>query len=454
LPFWDEDAVRDVLSKVFGDELGVYDFGDLKKKPAKRELRIVAADIKNSKPITYKDDDVPVVNAILDSCGIPFYFRVRGKHHIVDGGICENLPIELLEDGVQEYGPILAIGFERRPSGTPESLVKFMSALLDTAMNHSMHRARARIPSEYLFEVKPEFGTFDFADAIERGFGEYYIAERGRATEFFRPLIDRLMKRSAFPVRLQGHPWSRGDRETMHKLGDLWREVFSKRLLTYHSVDYVVQANSLFTEGHPLHGQPDVITSRASVTPVEWPYICHSYAFAISPPASGAQALAPDTADDDTSLVERSWTVSDSGGNPIQTTFMAALDRSHPIDRRMLLFFSPLLEPDGPHKPPYTAEIRDLGKDILGPLVREGQDYLELVFDRAKGPVTDVRLMVHIPTNGPKLRVQPDDVSRAHGAVTLRQLEMPPPPAGFEAYGIAAKGFPGDKVLRMDIFRA
>ncbi len=67
-----------------------------------------ATDLGSRKPFPARDDQ-DVVQALMDSCGLPFFFRTwaRSGSTIVDGGLCENLPTDLLAEGVEQYGKVL-----------------------------------------------------------------------------------------------------------------------------------------------------------------------------------------------------------------------------------------------------------------------------------------------------------------------------------------------------------
>jgi len=86
------------------------------------ELRILRSDIKNHK--SYKDDEKseqPLISSLVDSCAIPFVFRVPSKDRknqlntpfIVDGGLFQNLPIKAATEKLTPNQYALGFSFER-----------------------------------------------------------------------------------------------------------------------------------------------------------------------------------------------------------------------------------------------------------------------------------------------------------------------------------------------------
>jgi predicted acylesterase/phospholipase RssA len=82
-PMLDEGPLRELLADLFKDY------------PTLETLRlppfIVAADLGKGETKTYPDGEI-LVNAVMDSCGLPFFFRApnnMGLSNFVDGGLCE-----------------------------------------------------------------------------------------------------------------------------------------------------------------------------------------------------------------------------------------------------------------------------------------------------------------------------------------------------------------------------
>ncbi|MBV8842273.1 MAG: patatin-like phospholipase family protein [Bryobacterales bacterium] len=162
---WDTQPIRKALTEIF-KTCGKVDFGQL-RIPA----TVVASDLTTSARMDYSKGDI--VSALLHSCALPFCFRVwnsKGNDNpvIVDGGICENLPAEVLQDEADRWGQVVGLSF--MPQASPEppaSLLDFSRALLDTAINNSMTRAKLRLGLSRVHEIQTDLNTFDFDRALK-----------------------------------------------------------------------------------------------------------------------------------------------------------------------------------------------------------------------------------------------------------------------------------------------
>jgi predicted acylesterase/phospholipase RssA len=173
--FWSTDGIREELLKLFQkSQTSVTTVGDLAKPPG-IPMYITATDIKNS-TLNISSDSAPIVNALLDSCALPIVFRAvcsGGDSNILDGGICENLPSDLLQKHISTDGPILGFSFKPKPGHTPQNPLEFCKALLDAAINNSMARAKQSLGSS-VFNIDTDIDTFDFERALSDGLKAEY----------------------------------------------------------------------------------------------------------------------------------------------------------------------------------------------------------------------------------------------------------------------------------------
>ena len=137
-PFWNAEPLRRVLAKLLAPHARL---GDLKIP-----LVIVASDLTNMQPCVYAEPSEPLLSSLLDSAGIPFFFRTPpadgdAYRVIVDGGVCENLPCDQLEYST-DLGEVVGISFAASRLGAPISgSLAFSRALFETALNASELRA-------------------------------------------------------------------------------------------------------------------------------------------------------------------------------------------------------------------------------------------------------------------------------------------------------------------------
>jgi predicted acylesterase/phospholipase RssA len=151
-PLWSSKPLRDLLSRLFGDSGAPSTLQEASKHGI--DMRIVASDLSNGQKIVYSGD-APLMNALLDSAGLPFCFRTwtkSGSAVVVDGGICENLPSEELEEFSKKDGPVVGISFVDKERAFVEDIVGFSKSLLNTAMTNSERRARYRL-GESVFNI-------------------------------------------------------------------------------------------------------------------------------------------------------------------------------------------------------------------------------------------------------------------------------------------------------------
>jgi predicted acylesterase/phospholipase RssA len=164
-PLLDESALAELLSTLFRG------FPTIDSLP--RDAFIVAANLTTGQEVRYtRGQNTPLVSALLDSCGIPFMFRAPNNlsnNQNVDGGICRNLPTELLSSD-PTFGPVLAVSFleDDRPKLSPANFAELAMAVMNTAISNSIWWAKADLKKlkGSVHEISSEVGTFDFAKAL------------------------------------------------------------------------------------------------------------------------------------------------------------------------------------------------------------------------------------------------------------------------------------------------
>lgn len=199
-PLFEEEQLRTFLEEVFGA---------LTMKQLRIETFLVAADIGNGGPKVYSKSLTPetkVVDALLDSCGLPYFFRAPrnlGAGAYVDGGVCENLPSDLLfgeqskrKEVLEKFGPVIGISFheENEDRIAPGAgVLEFSMALVNTFISNSVLRAKNSIGVEAVFPIKTHIGTFDFHEALTDGLkSDHYGRVQADARDWFEILTKTL----------------------------------------------------------------------------------------------------------------------------------------------------------------------------------------------------------------------------------------------------------------------
>lgn len=109
-----------------------------------------------------------IADALTSSCKIPFVFaNFKSDKELsqayVDGGLCENLPVEPLLAGKADFGPVIAIGVSSKPGSWPAKNAKeYVGQLFDIAINNSVKRAERFVGQENVHHVVSQLNTTDF----------------------------------------------------------------------------------------------------------------------------------------------------------------------------------------------------------------------------------------------------------------------------------------------------
>jgi predicted acylesterase/phospholipase RssA len=365
-PFWNAGPLRQWLTKLLAGRETIGDLGI--------PLIIVASDLTNMQPCVYDAPDEPLVNAIMDSTGIPFFFRTPPAHGeyrvVVDGGICENLPSEQLKNE-PEAGEVVGITFSVSRSRPPlTTFADFTGALLETAMNASVLRAQLELGCNN-FVIRTDAGSFDFARAFEIGLGAEYRETRLMAERFFREYAERAARPPnpvAFPQRRL--------RDVTGALRSMYERQHEPVRFEVLSVRMIVTGGS---QAKPDRRGPDdirhEIVFRATAAPID----CYRIKL--------TQAAAPD-------LQKSQCEVFDCSNLPVAFDLVPIPDPYDDAREYLLFFASPILP--GDPRSPVTLRVRDAVAGALR-VVSEGRDELLTSATRADRPVPRVEIVVHLP---------------------------------------------------------
>ncbi|HJQ39364.1 MAG TPA: patatin-like phospholipase family protein [Thermoanaerobaculia bacterium] len=367
-PFWNANPMRRWLTKLLAgrDRLGDLDI----------PLVVVASDLTNMQRCVYEAAEEPLISSVMDSAGIPFFFRTAPSRAdgfarvVVDGGICENLPAGELTNA-PELGEVVGIGFSTSRSREPlTTFAAFSGALLETAMNASVIRARTELGANN-FVIRTDAGSFDFRRAFETGLGAEYRETRLLAEQFFRGFAQR----SARPATQVLFP-QRRLRDVTDALRTMYEKQHEAERFEVLSVRMIVTGAS---QARPERRGPDdirhEIVFRASDRPI------HCYRIKLTP------AAAPDLQKSQCEVFGR-----DAVAVPFD---LVPIPDSIDDAREYLLFFRDPIVP-GDARAPVTLRVRDAVAGVLC-LAAEGRDELLTSATRADRPVPRVEIVVHLP---------------------------------------------------------
>jgi predicted acylesterase/phospholipase RssA len=367
-PLWGTDQLRSQLKDIF--KRHTHKDG-LKIKDLKPEVLVTHTKLNDRRRDVHGPEDF-VVDALLDSSGIPFCFRTwKGpKANIVDGGISENLPVEILtQRSKAEDGRIIAISFEPNLPAEPTNLAQFSMALLDTAIDSSMANARFRLGSESVLSLPQPVGTFEFEKALVEGLDGQYDEVMRLTREFLDTVIDP--NESAI-----GDPWADQNVHNLLTLGEVFNAQHRPTKMRYRKQRLEVIANSLRDPNNP-----DAIDYSTEFDTTEHPIYCHSIALA--------------TTEHKTYINKSQWRLYDPQNKEVKILHVPMKDPTAPHLRSLLLFFVPVL-PAG--SGPYTLNVRDAVKDAMAPLRGPAHsDELAISPRRALGKIGKIEFVIHLP---------------------------------------------------------
>lgn len=428
-PLWNDDFLRSELARFLELEAKVYTFEDLTNKK-QIKVFVVAANLTDSVKVVH--GLVPtenVVESLLDSCGLPFCFRIwskAGSRVIVDGGICENLPSDELEDETKD-GPIIGVSFYPVRGRSPITLKNFSIALLDTAMNNSMTRAKVRL-GERVFSISTDIGTFDFARALNEGLGDKYELVKVAADKFFREFVSAQRNKK---VTVSPAAWEEQNTLMMSTLGEVYKKQHEPTKLRYKHCSLFVEANSLSGD----LSQEDYVNYGMTFETLDDPIYCH----AVSLSETEHQAI----------FGQSELSVLDEAGRAVEIRKVPIRDPTTTTGTRLLLFFLPALRPNSGT---YTLEVKDAVRDVAGRL-REGRwDELSFMPLRASGTIDKVDLVLHWPKASGDVRMVPKAGKFQGRQMTPLELGNYPYRTGYRALGWTGEGVPSDREFGVDLF--
>jgi predicted acylesterase/phospholipase RssA len=411
-PLWSTTHLRSSLEDIFTRHT---------KKPTLRikdlqlEVLVTHAKLNSRRRDVHQPDDL-VIDALLDSSGIPFCFRTwKGPHaNIVDGGICENLPVEILAQRSQPAdGSIVAISFEPSLPTEPTNLAQFSMALLDTAIDSSMANARFRLGAESVLSLPQPVGTFEFEKALKDGLDVRYDEAMRLTKEFLDTIIDP--NESAI-----GDPWSDQNIQNLLTLGEMFNMQHKSSTMKYRKQRLEVTAYSL--KDPTMRDQIDYSTQFDTV---DNPIYCHSIALA--------------TTEHKTYINKSRWRLYDPKNSPVKILHIPMKDPTAPHLRALLLFFVPIL-PAGTG--PYTLIVKDFVKDVVAPLRTppKYEDELAIKPRRTHDKIDKVEFVIHIPEEYEKATMLNKSGENWGRAVDSPEVTKDQPPGfrslGWEGYDI------------------
>lgn len=379
-PLRSQKQLRDWLDSIFDTkELQI---GAISKE-SKIGLIIPSTDLAEAKAIPEAQvKDVKL--AILNSTNIPFFFGAwktpSGRY---DGGLCENLPVDLLREEIEEYSEnIIAISFEPLTGRSPSGTLSFALSLLDSAISTAERKTRLSLHPANIHYIDTSIGTFDFEDAFRSGLNDKYELAYIRATQWIANWV-RFKKDGKRQLKVD--PWLEENPTAqflLRQVGKVYRDIEQKKLIRYLSCRFSIYCNSLRQPGDPWHDVPDT---------AEVQFVFHTERDSVASLRMGLFNI-----DSGSLFVERTASIQLFGPNGkhriIETPVRCEDDDLR--SRSLCLFFDPPLEPG---TGPYTLNFIENAQRLMQDLVKKGEDIIAYVPLRGSGPVGKVEYIFGYP---------------------------------------------------------
>lgn len=364
-PIYDEAELRRFLEGLFTHDGRRFDrFAQLR-----RPVMLTASDLLNSQKIVAGAASDFVIQRIVDSCALPFAFRTaRVGGTVVDGGICENLPVDELIAEQATLGRVLGFSFDHPPGGDPpQGFLCYAIALLNTAINNSMQRAARTIGEDRVFRIQTRFGIFDFRDALADGLADdHYQRVRSQCRDWLHDMVGRA--RVAEPGAqtemltpsarlLPAHDLA----ERIHAVHQ--RQQFPGNFRIARSA-LIVTANCLLSDNDARSELPDGIVQEVELHPQGRPL--HSFSLCLK--SSGTSPVQGAT----------TWRLLDASGQPCDYTAIPVCRRDDAGQElhQMVFFFHPPLECGD--KAPYRLVQSNGQFNTLRDIAASGSDWLRM----------------------------------------------------------------------------
>jgi predicted acylesterase/phospholipase RssA len=442
-PLLNREPLQELLKTLFQG----YNTVEALKIPTK----ILAADIvKGGAHVFCKE--APLVPAILDSCSIPFIFKAwrnMEMSRFVDGGICANLPTEVLADEEEEFGQVVAISFDTEVEpARPKSVIDFTKALVNTTINNSIERAKVQLGRNAVHSIKTDINTFDFLGALQALDTDHYELVKLRCEKWFRslPSVGEGTNRQQLMI---GSPWGGKDpmiRDLMMKVAMLEDAQSKDVTLRVLRSTVIATAYSALDDEAPYSRFPDPVRCE------------HELDVSLQPLPSFRLALGTDQHPGGPA----EWIVKDARGWARKCIVL-------PMDRKatglwpsndditefahaneIALFFTPPLLPGSDGGGPYRVIQQYSVPNAMGSLKENGRDYLWFR-NRQRFPVQRVDLVLYVPKSfsqcKPAQYTESKIKLREGQPMSPEELNEYDPPPGFQSVGWSAQDVqPGEAV--------
>lgn len=249
------------------------------------KLIISSSNIDKAEGEKFFDKD-PFIRSIVNSCALPFIFRSTSdlkNNPYVDGGLCDNLPAEILSENKEDFGEILAISFKRTPDPFEKptfknSTLDYLLKLFDASMNNNIMRTKQILGDSNFLNIDSTLNTLDFKSALT----QHYKKDESEAiieTETFKEIKSKVgrwidghtkIHNTRSNYTLGGLTGMLTPEENMFTLGRLYKKHFNKSDWHFAKSSLIVYADNIQQNNE----QFDRIDRKFQICPGDLPIEC------------------------------------------------------------------------------------------------------------------------------------------------------------------------------------
>lgn len=396
---------------------------------------IIATDILNKRRVVYKSDGGSnniITDCLVDSAALPFIFHSPGKFSsIIDGGICDNLPIS---DFINEEHSdrVIAISFE--DSGArkePDHALEYAKAIVDSSISHSVERSCKALGDQFVYRIKTTIGTFDFERALTDGLSSEKGSEYNRIKSEVFEWLDRLHRLGHFSSSTKQIDLTSFEAKFYSRiLGKIYENHYRNSDIKFHKSAMIVTANCLIDDyANPHFGRPDDVRQRVDFSLGK----DHIHCLRLGISTTG-----------ETSISGGPWiTATDSSGN-ILDIIVAPTYIEQSDHFAQLIYFDKPLHPNGNNNT-YRIERRQYIHNTINGLAADS-DRISVSGDYDSYDVVDI--IIYVPSKYEKVVLEsykPNDAKSLEGrrmnVTEMSEYDIAPP--GFCKIGWRGEGFRG-----------
>lgn len=418
---WDINYLEELLKPLIPETLTFRDVPN---------LTVLATDLETRSLKVYSekhDGNARVLKAVINSAAVPIAFRSwKSGVQFVDGGVCENLPIDYIGGQEETDGTIVGIGFIKPIASFPSSFPSLLGALLDAAINNSEERARVRLKKARFFGIVAKKSALDFEKAFAASAASEYDQTYAEAEIFLRDLsVAEEADKSSKTAAVNPQNFSREALQIMERIGRVYYSQHAPRKIRYASALNEVVAFSLRANG------PDQSIGEVEIFTGDQPESCMAF---VSERPPGCIV--------DGEMTARAWGP-DEVERGVVVVPMLNPDKLGQADdnQRIAVFFkTPFPKESGP----FRVRMIESPRNLMHRLAQGKIDEHGMAIPRALGPVPKIYLVLHVPTEFPEVYWRPQQGSWPVRKMTPNEagrFEQRSPP-GFRMLGWIAEDCP------------